>query len=1166
MSKKTNKRFRFTSSLSKVMEQYLEKLKKETESSKLLYSKLFIFDNKSAFDRVKNYLTNSSTFSFNRLIYLDNLKDELLSYIRAEEGTNSNLMLSNIGKKILLTQIAEDLKIDKKKGSYIKKLINLTKFIADISKFITELKSIYHKNFYDNKNKIFNVDKLENIVFSQIVNENTKNKYMDIAEIFRRYENTKNELNLIDKEDIIIQTIDYLNSNKKIKLSNLSNIEKIIIPAMFTISTFDIDLLSAFSSNLSCELDITLFDCETNQYLRDYLKNTNFIEETSLTNLNQLSSLTKISIGLFNENSLDIDNFIENDFSALPEKLKFINNTTYEAEIITIAKLIKEKLRNDENLNLDEIMLIVPNLNNYKTYLKYIFKKLGIDIFISEGENLSNPKLIYTLLNILELKLYGFRYSDFIKLIKSNYVFIREKGKYTKNYAVIIENFFKERRIDEKYFDRQIENYIKNKRENSEFNNNKYLNELEEALSHVKKVKKILYPNNERSYKLPNPNEKHTFYDITKAYRKIIEDDLSILRNVFMSKERLKDRTYFTEEELEISKKDSIVFGKFLDLLEEIGYYLNMFHVKQNLREFYSLLKQSLSEIKYYEDTYSKNKIQIYNIEDVQYINFKHIFICGMIENSFPRKYPTDIFITNKEKGLLNYISSTKLLKTKEEFYKKEEDLFKCILESPTQKIYLSTINENEDGKSTLTSFFIDEIVEILKNLELHKYPNLEEKELKANLTKYNTKSPNKIYFKQELIEKILNNNKNDILNLGNSKTNELILNFKQKINKISETINVNINIEQDYLSRLLEIIFIENIRNNKYHYTNYDGNLLFSENKTESKIIEYFFQLNYNSVSPTSFEDFGKCPMRFFINKVLGIKDPKGIDDILTPLDKGTIIHRALELFYKDYIKDKKLELLSEETLKKQLTEYIKREFALLNEDNKISNYTIFKLNQLENIIKKVNRFFEKDFELLKTQSYNPSYFEYSFGNKKDMNTPLKINDKDNNFIIEVGGSIDRIDLSSKTENDAVQNVRVIDYKTSKNKKSQAQIEKATHEGIMFQPVLYSLKVIDDKNFEPEEIDWIYYYIFNIPTNIITKKGLKVPYFRLNKNSFLVKKTINYIIEYKGKILKGLFALAPKECSSYCGFRDVCRYTKYLTEEKREQSNYWEDYQYLQQ
>ncbi len=524
MSEKTNKKYSFTKSLKKSMEHYLNSLQKESESTKLLSSKLYIFENKGSLDRVKTFISNKTNmFSFDKLIYLNNLKEELLSYVRAIEGINSNLILSNIGKKLLLTQIVEKLRENSEKESYVKKLINITKFISDVAKLITELKSIYYKTHYNKEHKTFDVDKLEEIVFSQIHNNNvvSKNKYKDIAQVIRKYEEKKKELKLIDKEDTIIQTIHYLSStNKKIKLNNLE-VSGIIIPAMFTMSIFDIDLLSTLSSNLSCELHITLFDCETNLYLREYLNHLGFVEKP-LGNPKESSPITKLTNELFNDESSNTPNILTNDeINYLPKNIKLIENSTRENEVNTIAKIIKEKLREEKDLNPDEIMIILPDLNNYKSYLKHTFKNFGVDIFISEGEDLFNSKLIYTLLNVLELKLYGFRYSDFIKLIKSNYVYIREEGKYTRNYTTIIENFFRERRIDEKYFDKQIEEYINKRRKNTEHkNSNRYLNELEEALIYIRKVRKIFDSNdsdNDTTYKLPKPNVKHNFYDIVKA-------------------------------------------------------------------------------------------------------------------------------------------------------------------------------------------------------------------------------------------------------------------------------------------------------------------------------------------------------------------------------------------------------------------------------------------------------------------------------------------------------------------------------------------------------------------------------------------------------------------------------------------------------------------------
>ena len=78
--------------------------------------------------------------------------------------------------------------------------------------------------------------------------------------------------------------------------------------------------------------------------------------------------------------------------------------------------------------------------------------------------------------------------------------------------------------------------------------------------------------------------------------------------------------------------------------------------------------------------------------------------------------------------------------------------------------------------------------------------------------------------------------------------------------------------------------------------FTEYDGNLAGRPVPRPS---------DGGIVSPTQLEEWTRCPFKYFMHRVLGVREVDDPEDVLelTPLQKGSLIHSALELFLLDVL-----------------------------------------------------------------------------------------------------------------------------------------------------------------------------------------------------------------------------------------------------------------------
>jgi ATP-dependent helicase/nuclease subunit B len=1117
----------------------------------LMFDEVIVLPNQKVMDRVKSTLSQKAgDYSMSNLTTIDRLIQDTLGYIRAESGVNRDFLLSPVGKKHLLHNIIVDIKREAqednstKGGRYLSRLLSPNRFIYDVSGLISKVKASYHKLTGRYTEGYFDPNRITPLLNKLHRGKLSEEKFTDIDLIIKRYEERKTELSLKDNEDMLIHSIHYLRSIPKIDSAFLRNINRIQVCGIHTLSTIHIDFLDALSCNMGCELQITMYAGKSNTHLINYMKELGF---TSKMEMAYESVLHNLSHNLF-KSDMGIEPTI--DVDAVSERLNLIECPVMEDEVIAVSKKVKQLLR-EGKAEPEDILIVSSQLPLYKNMIRSTMGRMGIDVHISAGETLGTQKLVYVLLAILELKLNRFQYSNFIKLIKSNYVFVRKEGEYTRRYADVIEEFFANRKIDEDYFIQQIETYIKKVEQEDEENSRRYrIEELSKVVDYANMIKALLFPSDDDLPALPDSEEKVDFYDIWEGYKKLIEDDFSILLNVFESKKRTEDDHYYSEEELVIAKRDSIVFSKFLELIEEMGFYYNLLGEKLSLREFYSSLKQSLSDAVFHEDTDFRNKVQVYDVDDVSAMKFKYVFMVGMLENGFPRKHPTKVYISDKERTGMNRHAGFKIMETVDEFYKKEEDIFNMVLDIPEENIILSYPMEGE-GKPTLKSFYIDEILELIR-LNLGKEARVEQAKdrLIASI-------PDSYYYSDEFIEAVLKQYQSKLSRLAHSKNDPFNGVYQEKLKQVSGEITSGTGINEDYINQVKNAILMESAKESPY-YTGFEGSILYDigslqheDRDASESFLEYIFKQTY----PTSLEMFGECPMRFFFNRVLNIREPETIDDVMDSRLKGTTIHYILERFYKEHVADRiknaddTCKTSIKEELKGILDDIIMEEFDRLNSDNKIANRNIFQLNQLRTIRMNLSKYFDKDFDFLYENKYIPGEFEFSFGRSHpESKDPLLVYDDEGTLLVRVGGSIDRIDIpedtSSRTE------IKLSDYKTGSSK-SKNIITTLIKEGRAFQPTLYCLKVLEDglAGTTPEKLVWSYQYVLTSD---------KYPLIDIDRKSELILLTIEYIKEYRDKILQGKFHLAPKECSSYCKYRDVCGYVKNKTEEKGNSSGFW--------
>ncbi|AEI15238.1 ATP-dependent nuclease subunit B-like protein [Flexistipes sinusarabici DSM 4947] len=204
---------------------------------------------------------------------------------------------------------------------------------------------------------------------------------------------------------------------------------------------------------------------------------------------------------------------------------------------------------------------------------------------------------------------------------------------------------------------------------------------------------------------------------------------------------------------------------------------------------------------------------------------------------------------------------------------------------------------------------------------------------------------------------------------------------------------------------------------------------------------------------SNSKLETMGSCPLRFFFQHILYLKPLEEYEydpwRWLDPLERGTLLHRIFELFYKELINKKEMPELDKhmgllENIAKTETEELK---DLLQPPSE----TVYE-SEFNEILDSCRIFLQKESTKLSKEGH-PLYLELYFGNypeSEGSSFPTAVFTLPSGRKIQLSGRIDRIDQLNNGS------YKIIDYKTGSTRDYSSN--EYFKKGKQLQHALYSL------------------------------------------------------------------------------------------------------------
>lgn len=164
-------------------------------------------------------------------------------------------------------------------------------------------------------------------------------------------------------------------------------------------------------------------------------------------------------------------------------------------------------------------------------------------------------------------------------------------------------------------------------------------------------------------------------------------------------------------------------------------------------------------------------------------------------------------------------------------------------------------------------------------------------------------------------------------------------------------------------------------------------------------------------SFSPTSLEVYIGCPRAFFFERVLGLSEPDEPLETMSPMDKGSMIHKVLSRFYKERIDRDSGRIRPDEieTSAARIREIAAEEYERLGYSNEAARREYLDIIGMPEIGDEGLAVRFARLEADGSQELQPRLLEWSFG-RKSGEKPFVLLDSDGLDIV-ITGKIDRLD-----------------------------------------------------------------------------------------------------------------------------------------------------------
>lgn len=396
--------------------------------------------------------------------------------------------------------------------------------------------------------------------------------------------------------------------------------------------------------------------------------------------------------------------FKTEELKHLSENINNHKSTTYEknvenielflaqspySEIENIAKQITKLIR-DENMRYKEIAIITKNIEEYASYVRAIFSKYKIPVFIDEKRDVNQNIIIQYLLSLLEVLSKNFSSDAVFNYLKLGFVEIEP---------------------DEIF---ELENYcnkwgIKQNKWKKDFNCEIEKEDKRPKVERLNEIRKqIINPLLALKEKI---NQNKTVANITKCLYDFLQEQ-KIEEKIAKKVQELEEKSL-----LDLAKEYIESYKIIIELLDEM--ILVFGEDRVTVDQYSKILKVGLKNSELGKIPGTQDQVIFGDIDRSRSHKVKAVFIIGLNDGRFPSVNKEEGFLDDEDREILKQDGMELAKGTIERLYEDNFNIYKAFT-TAENKIYLSYTSSDKEGKSLRASMLIYKIKKL--------YPNLKEK------------------------------------------------------------------------------------------------------------------------------------------------------------------------------------------------------------------------------------------------------------------------------------------------------------------------------------------------------------------------------------------------------------------------------------------------------
>jgi ATP-dependent helicase/DNAse subunit B len=769
-------------------------------------------------------------------------------------------------------------------------------------------------------------------------------------------------------------------------------------------------------------------------------------------------------------------------------------------EVAFMAAQIR-RLHLEEEIPLYRIAVTFSDLERYAPLIRRIFPEYGLPFNLSTGFRLSQSTLVRQLLAVLSLIEGGYETTGVIRFMQSALV-----KKYDDFNPALLSNAFVKSRLR-----RLLPGW-------------------------PDKVRRALRLDASRGEEIPEVDGKTAYknaeYQITqlsgwleKFYAFPRQATVTRFRDAYI---RLLSETgllqWYHHESNALSERqreaEFRAYNRFMKQFDRMIWTLHYLYADTpiSLAEFTRNMRSFIGDSLFSLSEWPDYGVQIMPRLEVQALPVRILFIGGLTDGVFPRTSTHDIFFRDTARKDLGLLAS-------EEFLPQDRFIFYTLLDARAEQIFL-TFPRFEEDRALTPSTFLSDLAEAVPVDWRNEPPAADE---------------------------LINRSRLLLRMSGNIQFNR----FKEAEALLETLLGLHDLDDREWLS-LFSGMEISRRRLSPGAVTIYEGDL-HGRDEIRNELNRRF---DGQIWSVNRLEAYAFCPMSFFMQYILGLEETPQLEEGLTPLERGNVLHSILQRFYRTLkSKGQQANPLPHLDLLRSIARQALDELPYSGLFWELDRSLFFGSRRSRGLLE---TFAAYDQEQIEHSGFVPQFFELSFGQTGEgerdpasLGNPLTL--QLDGAALKLSGRIDRIDFNTQSE------ALIFDYKTGR-KESLADV-RLIAEGLSFQLPLYLLALMEMQPaanpvmaayYQVRDADNCKHFPAMIDSDRFPSKFKKA---RLPNPAItsadgqplsfdgLAEHALRTALEKVGRLQTGYFTHTvhpdKPQCETYCPYRRMCQKNK---------------------